>query len=294
MHSAEKTKKLLDVMRQNTKALSTNYKQKYESLRNTFFYSNIPLVFLSTCNAGYVVWKYFYDGYELLDIASDVITLSTAGVLIMESTCLNPFNKLEEYVSLHNKYNNLECQIEENETSKKDTENTVFESLVNKYKEVTEQEMIIRKLQGSYNLGEDALINIKTNIEDLLDDHWNIIFRPTLRRFKQKNSSLLAKFNITGHDIENGKIDRNLNSKGDEKKDVDEGQSNNSLLNSVVNIFKKNEEKTEVKTEAKTEEKIENINIDTIYKTRTSSPPTINPSKKSEVSKPFNMNLYAK
>ena len=38
MHSAEKTKKLLDVMRQNTKALSTNYKQKYESLRNTFFY----------------------------------------------------------------------------------------------------------------------------------------------------------------------------------------------------------------------------------------------------------------
>lgn len=294
MHSAEKTKKLLDVMRQNTKALSTNYKQKYESLRNTFFYSNIPLVFLSTCNAGYVVWKYFYDGYELLDIASDVITLSTAGVLIMESTCLNPFNKLEEYVSLHNKYNNLECQIEENETSKKDTENTVFESLVNKYKEVTEQEMIIRKLQGSYNLGEDALINIKTNIEDLLDDHWNIIFRPTLRRFKQKNSSLLAKFNITGDDIENGKIDRNLNSKGDEKKDVDEGQSNNSLLNSVVNIFKKNEENTEAKTEAKTEEKNENINIDTIYKTRTSSPPTINPSKKSEVSKPFNMNLYAK
>jgi hypothetical protein len=294
MHSAEKTKQLLDVMRQNTKALSSNYKQKYESLRNMFFYSNIPLVFLTTCNAGYVVWKYFYDGYDMLDIASDVVTLSTAGVLIMESTCLNPFNKLDEYMNLHNKYNNLECQIEENETSKKEIENTVFESLVNKYKELTEKEMIIRKLQGSYNLGEDSLINIKTSIEDVVEDHWNIIFRPTLRRFKQKNSSLLAKFNITGDDIENGKIDRNLNSKGDEKKDVDEGQSNNSLLNSVVNIFKKNEEKTEVKTEAKTEEKIENINIDTIYKTRTSSPPTINPSKKSEVSKPFNMNLYAK
>ena len=290
MHSAEKTKQLLDVMRQNTKALSNTYKEKYESLRNMFFYSNIPLVFLTTCNAGYVVWKYFYDGYDMLDIASDVVTLSTAGVLIMESTCLNPFNKLDEYTNLHNKYNNLECQIEENETSKKEIENTVLESLVNKYKELTEKEMIIRKLQGSYNLGEDSLINIKTSIEDVVEDHWNIIFRPTLRRFKQKNSSLLAKFNITGDDIENGKIDRNLNSKGDEKKDVDEGQSNNSLLNSVVNIFKKNEEKTEEKTE----EKNENINIDTIYRTRTSSPTTINPSKKSEVSKPFNMNLYGK
>lgn len=286
MHSAEKTKQLLDVMRQNTKALSNDYKKKYESLRNTFFYSNIPLVVLTTCNAGYVVWKYFYEGYDMLNIASDIITLSTASMLVVESTCLNPFNKLEEYSILHSNYKHLEEDIEENETGNKDIDLPIFEKLINKYRELTKKETIITKLQGSYEMGENALVNIKSNVEDLLNDHWNIIFRPTLRRFKQKNDSLMSKFQISGNDIEDG----NINKKNNSENNVAENQ-NSTMLDGVINIFKTKEHTEETK-----EKNDEKMDLDKIYNTnsRPSSPVTTNPSKKHAVTSPFNMNFYGK
>lgn len=278
MQSAEKTRNLLDIMRQNTKALSVNYKKKYESLRNTFFYSNIPLVVLTTCNAGYVVWKYFYDGYEILNIASDVITLSTAGVLIAESTCLNPFNKMEEFSNMYNKYSLLETELEETEKSNKELDLPTFEKMVKKYKEITENEYLIRKIQGTYEKGENALIEMKTNVEDLLEDHWNIIFRPTLRRYKMKNRFTMEKFNIMERDIEDGKVVKE-ESKDDENK--------NGIISGLLSTFntKKDEENKNIELK-------EEVKIEQVYKEPNRSvSPTLNPSTNKNV---FNMNFYKK
>ena len=69
------------------------------------------------------------------------------------------------------------------------------------YKKLVEGNSIIERFKGNVTLYKDSICEQVEDMETFVVDHWNILFRPTLRRFKKKNAELIESVKQAGQDV---------------------------------------------------------------------------------------------
>ena len=197
--------KSLDIMRQNVSKLSELSNAQYLAFKKRIEYMNLPLAILSGANAGAI---FFLDGYSFghyVNIGCGVASLVIAGVLSYD-WCSGTYKKMGKDLSFHRDCENLKEQIQgvlSLDRSERKMDGTHFlQQKFAEYKELVANHSLIEKFNGNVSLATDQ---VSTQVEDMqtfLYDHWNIIYRPTLRRFKKKNSELLDTVQKAGESVQ--------------------------------------------------------------------------------------------
>ena len=236
----ETIEKNLIAMQQNAKKLAENYLERYNSFKNITTYMNVPLLLLSALNA-YVIYE--AGSYSRgVQIGSSATSLGIA--IILSGEFLYMFrNKIENTFLKFKKFENLEQSIQQilsvdrlHRTLEADN---YFEETFRQYKTLVDNDMFIMKYLGNLGVPEEMT---KEDIPAILNDHWNILFRPTFRRIKRKNQKVIEALKSTGqrYDVENVSSTDLLNSDPLELEKEDEVKTLSSWL---YGIWKKKDER---------------------------------------------------
>jgi hypothetical protein len=196
----ETIEKNLIAMQQNAKKLAENYLERYNSFKNVTTYLNVPLLLLSALNA-YVI--YDADSYSRgVQLGSSATSLGIA--IILSGEFLYMFrNKVENHFLKYKHFESLEQSI--SQTLSVDPLHRIMEAegyledTFREYKTLVADDMFIMQYLG--NLGIPEEINTE-DIPAILHDHWNILFRPTFRRIKQKNQKVMEALKTTGQSFD--------------------------------------------------------------------------------------------
>jgi len=183
--SMEKT---LDVMRQNAAKLGELSLGNYHALKKRIHYLQLPLAILSAANAYAVVDLDNYVSENYVTIACCVVSATLAGYLSYD-WYVDSQKQMEQDFSFQKSCEDFSKKIKDM-TSVPRYERTVdgsvfMRDMFKEYKELISGNALIEKFKGDLTLDME-------NMEEFVADHWNIIFRPTLRRFKKKNMELIA------------------------------------------------------------------------------------------------------
>lgn len=202
--SIEKT---LDVMRQNTMKLGTLSKEKYNALKNRIQYLQLPLAVLSAFNAYAVVGLDNYISENTVTIGSCVVSASIAAYLGYDWLSGSQ-KEMEKELSFSKDCEAISEHIKQVLTTKREErtiEGDVFlREKFDSYKQIVQGHPLIEKFMGHVTLYKDSICEQVEDMESFVVDHWNILYRSTLRRFKKKNEELIntvAKAGQTVSDI---------------------------------------------------------------------------------------------
>lgn len=188
--------KNLIAMHQNAKKLAENYLERYNSFKNVTTYLNVPLLLLSALNA-YVI--YDADSYSRgVQLGSSATSLGIAIILSGEFLYMfrnqveNNFLKFKHFDSLGNSISQTLSIDRLHRTMEPDS---YFEDTFRQYKTLVADDPFIMKYLGNLGMPEDVTTE---DIPAILNDHWNILFRPTFRRIKHKNQKVMEALKSTG------------------------------------------------------------------------------------------------
>ena len=188
--------KNLIAMHQNAKKLAENYLETYNSFKNVTTYLNVPLLLLSALNA-YVIFD--ADSYSRgVQLGSSATSLGIA--IILSGEFLYMFrNKIENTFLKFKNYEYLELSIQQtlsvDRLHRAADADIYFQETFRQYKTLVSDDYFIMKYLGNLDMTDEM------NMEDIpaiLDDHWNILFRPTFRRIKRKNQKVIEALKSTG------------------------------------------------------------------------------------------------
>jgi len=139
---------------------------------------------------------------------------------------------------------------------------------------------LIESVNGNIQLANDSIVEQVEDMQEYLYDHWNIIYRPTLRRFKKKNTELLNTVKSAGESV-----------KTIIEPVVDTAEANCSWFTKKTNLLWKlvgSENDKETK-------ETENVELTDIYKNVNKNTNNNNPATSSGLNiKNFNMNFVGK
>jgi hypothetical protein len=207
MHEwTETMEKTLDIMRKNALKLSELSLYRYHALKSRIEFMNIPLAILSGANAAAIFILDNYVNDYIVTIACGATSATIAGILSCKWFYQTCSKNLEEHLSFHHKCEAIGDQIQKVlhlERSQRKTDSSSF--LIDKfaeYKALITNHPLIDEFNGNLTICEDSIGEEVEDMYDFVYDHWNIIFRPTLRRFKQKNKKLLESIEHAGLDIQ--------------------------------------------------------------------------------------------
>jgi hypothetical protein len=197
--------KTLEIMRQNTLKLSELSRNQYNAFKQRIDYINMPLAILSGANAVAIFILDNYVNEHYVTIACGVTSATVAG-LLSSNWFLGTSRKMEEHFSFHHKCESISNQIKSilqvsREERKIDGSAFLMDKFA-EYKELIANHPLIEQFQGNFTVEKDSICEEVEDMQAYLYDHWNIIFRPTLRRFKQKNKKVLESLRQTGVDIQ--------------------------------------------------------------------------------------------
>ena len=175
-------------MRQNAAKLGELSLGNYHALKKRIHYLQLPLAILSAANAYAVVDLDNYVSENYVTIACCVVSATLAGYLSYD-WYVDSQKQMEQDFSFQKSCEDFSKKIKDM-TSVPRYERTVdgcvfMRDMFKEYKELILGNAIIEKFKGDLTLDME-------NMEEFVVDHWNIIFRPTLRRFKKKNMELIA------------------------------------------------------------------------------------------------------
>lgn len=197
----ESVENTLNIIRQNLDQLASLTLNNYNALKNRINYVNFPLAVLSGLNGAAVIWldNYISDTYVTIACASSSVLIASA---LAFDWCSGSMTKLELDLSFSKECENLSKQIKEildiPRESRKIDGNMFINSIFEKYKGLVLVHPIITKFNG--HLKETVSEQVE-DMQEFVKDHWNILFRPTLRRFKKKNEKLLTIMEEKGQDV---------------------------------------------------------------------------------------------
>ena len=197
--------KNLIAMHQNAKKLAENYLETYNSFKNVTTYLNVPLLLLSALNT-YVIFD--ADSYSRgVQLGSSATSLGIAIILSGEFVYMFR-NKIENTFLKFKNYEYLELSIQQtlavDRLHRSSDANDYFEETFRQYKTLVSDDYFIMKYLGNLDMTDEM------NTEDIpaiLDDHWNILFRPTFRRIKRKNQKVIEALKSTGQGYSQGSQD---------------------------------------------------------------------------------------
>ena len=179
--------KTLDIMRQNAAKLGEISLGSYHALKKRIHYLQLPLAILSAANAYAVVDLDNYVSENYVTIACCVVSATLAGYLSYD-WYVDSQKQMEQDFSFQRNCEDFSKKIKEI-LSVPRYERTIdgaafLQDQFKQYKELVSGNAMIEKFKGDLTLEAE-------DMEAFVTDHWNIIFRPTLRRFKKKNMELI-------------------------------------------------------------------------------------------------------
>jgi hypothetical protein len=197
--------KSLDIMKQNLSKLSEISSDQYIAFKKRIEYMSLPLAILSGANAGAI---FFLDGYgydHYINIGCGVASLVVAGVLSYD-WCTGSLKQMGKDLAFHRDCENLSNQIQtilSMERNERKMDGTLFlQQKFAEYKTLVNDNPLIEKFKGNLSVTQDTISEQVEDMQEFLYDHWNIIYRPTLRRFKKKNSELLDSVKKAGETVQ--------------------------------------------------------------------------------------------
>lgn len=193
----------LDIIRQNVLKLGEDSLNNYNALQKRILFLRLPLAFLSAANtyAAIDLGNHISE-YDVTLICS-VISASIAGYLTYD-WFVGSQTKLETDFSFYKDCEHVGDQISQYlavpmNKRKRDGKDFLDEMYKRYIKLVNGHEFIIKNKE---TLVPD--IEQLEDIEGVLIDHWNFIFRPTLRRFKSKVRESIMEQQPSLEDIGSG------------------------------------------------------------------------------------------
>tara|TARA_A200000113_G_scaffold212511_1_gene214070 strand:+ start:64 stop:930 length:867 start_codon:yes stop_codon:yes gene_type:complete len=196
--------KSLDIMRQNVSKLSELSNQQYLAFKKRIEYMNLPLAILSGANAGAIFFLEDYSFGHYVNIGCGVASLVIAGVLSYD-WCSGTYKKMEKDLTFHRDCENLSNQIKNvlaiDRLDRKIDGNQFLMQKFEQYKELVNDHSLIEKFKGNVTIAQESVCEQVEDMQEFLTDHWNIIYRPTLRRFKKKNNELIETVKKAGESV---------------------------------------------------------------------------------------------
>lgn len=195
----------LDTIRQNTTRLSKIYKEKYDSLqRNIWITTTVPVSVLSIYSVLYNFNAGDLEDMPYANTANQVTSVFLSMYTISQLTGFNMSSTLEKYSMMSRNYETTSKEIDtemKNET--KHLEGSEYlDKTLQKYKNLVINDDMVKNMKGSFDNTTENLCKTNDEIKEYLDDQWNIIFRPTLRRIKKKNIQLIKALEDNAKDIQ--------------------------------------------------------------------------------------------
>jgi hypothetical protein len=199
--SMEKT---LDIIRQNTVKLGENSIENYNALKMRIHYLQLPLAILSAGNSFAAIdLEQSFPG-KCVSIACCVVSASLAGYLTYD-WYVDSQKQMEQDFSFHKDSLDICKQIKEVLSSPRydrQIDGAIFlRDTFKKYKDLIATHKLIAQYKGDVTIEENSLCENEEDMEGFVIDNWNIIFRPTLRRFKKKNMELIENVKKGGRSI---------------------------------------------------------------------------------------------
>jgi len=200
--SMEKT---LDILRQNTVKLGELALENYNALKMRIHYLQLPLAILSAANAYAVMDLDHYLPDKYVSIACCVVSASLAGYLTYD-WYVDSQKQMEEDFSFHKDSLNLAKQIKDvlavPRYDRQIDGGAFLRDTFKKYKILISGHKLIAQYKGDVTVDKDSQLGeFMEDMEGFAIDNWNIIFRPTLRRFKKKNMELIENVKKGGQSI---------------------------------------------------------------------------------------------
>ena len=189
------SEKTLDAMRQNAAKLGEISLGNYDALKKRIHYLQLPLAILSAANAYAVMDLDHYVSENYVTIGCCVVSATLAGYLSYD-WYVDSQKQMEKDFSFHRNCEEFSKQIKEVLSVPRYDRNTDGATFVREkfkqYKILIFGNKLIEKFQGDMTAGKDSLLSgLEEDMDEFVMDNLNIIFRPTLRRFKKKNSELI-------------------------------------------------------------------------------------------------------
>lgn len=194
----------LDIIRQNVLKLGEDSLNNYNALQKRILFLRLPLAFLSAANTYAAIDLGNHISEFDVTLICSVISASIAGYLTYD-WFVGSQTKMETDFSFYKDCEHVSDQISQYLASerKRDGKDFLDEMYKRYIKLVNGHEFIIKNKE---KLVPD--IEQLEDIEGVLIDHWNYIFRPTLRRFKTKardiGESIIEQPSLFAEDITNG------------------------------------------------------------------------------------------
>lgn len=196
----EKIEKSLITMRQNAKKLGEHYLETYNSFRIVTAFVNVPSILLSALNA-YVIYSSgsFSAGVHLGSSAASLgiaVLLSCEIAYVLSCKPENTFSKYKDYAHLEKSIHQLITTAPE---LRKVDADSFLKDTYDLYKSMVAEEHLLLSYLGRV---ADKIEDEAEDITSILDDHWNILFRPKLRHIKHKNKKVIDALKLTGQDVQ--------------------------------------------------------------------------------------------
>ena len=196
--------KTLDVMRQNALKLSELSLEKYNALQKRIHYLQLPLAILSAANAVAVVALDNYISDNYVAIGCSTVSATIAGYLSYD-WFLSSQKKMESDLSFYKDCEafseNIKTVLSTERMNRKMDGAKYLQDTFASYKKLVEGNDLIERFKGNVTLYKDSICEQVEDMETFVVDHWNILFRPTLRRFKKKNAELIESVKQAGQDV---------------------------------------------------------------------------------------------
>lgn len=196
--------KTLDVMRQNALKLSELSLEKYNALQKRIHYLQLPLAILSAANAVAVVALDNYISDNYVTIGCSTVSATIAGYLSYD-WFLSSQKKMESDLSFYKDCEafseNIKTVLSTERMNRKMDGAKYLQDTFASYKKLVEGNDLIERFKGNMTLYKESICEQVEDMETFVVDHWNILFRPTLRRFKKKNAELIESVKQAGQDV---------------------------------------------------------------------------------------------
>lgn len=278
--------KTLDIMRQNTLKLSELSLEKYNALQKRIHYLQLPLAIFSAFNAVAVVALDNYISERYVAIGCSTASATIAGYLSYD-WFLNSQKKMEVDLSFSKDCKGLSDQIKNVLTTQRGERkmdgSKFLQDTFDSYKKLIEGNEYIDKFKGNLIYYKESICEQVEDMESFVLDHWNILFRPVLRRFKQKNVELIECAKKAGQNV--NEIVEPITEDVVEKVEETSGW----LKEKLTILWGKREEEIE---EDKTNKEEIPVSIERVYSTVKEIPMMLSPRK--EEGKKFSMSFIDK
>jgi hypothetical protein len=233
--------KSLQLIKQNASKLSDNYLNSYENSRNLLIYINAPLVILSALNS-YAIYEMDSFG-PAIQYASASTSLLIA-LLLSGEMCIGIRTNVEETLRKSKEFKDLKERVNDILSLEKGQEisQEFAEKTIKEYKELVKSDKFIDKYQGNLSaFASETVDDMKT----LLEDHWNILYRPAFKTIQDKNNQFLKYANVNDlmsifqeksekENVEEKDLEENVEEgEKDEKGEKDEEKVKYSLVNTL-------------------------------------------------------------